>query len=223
MIVTSSIFLAVGIISLVSYFVIFFKLKKRKIFKVEDTFLNSFGYEFYRILNPQTRIILYALLIISSFSFSLSSFFSLSYIISNYLIIVASIFTLGVSLITISNFIPLSQYKIHLVSFFVGLTSLFSSTLLIAIANLIGEILPGFICIIALFFAAIIFSFLINPYNSNWFKLEKNNSSKDNKFVKPKINFLALEEWLSLSLILLISILYFSLNLYNYLSLVNIN
>ena len=114
----------------------------------------------------------------------------------------------------ISNILPLNYYKSHLIfsilaffffataSFLTGLIPFVSGSTLETFYNkpiqfIIGAI--GLIC----------FASLINPKLANWAKMEKTEVNGKVIYVRPRINFYALYEWIYLILMAVVSLLLF--------------
>lgn len=190
-----------------------FSLKKEK----RNSFLNSYGYEFYANCNLPIKVSLYALLSMSAVLItSGETIFLTSGKVSYYSIIMAITFTLSFFCLVAGNIIPLSHPKTHLIfsslGFFVFCFSCF--IYLFSITNVLRNLTSkaNYNDVIAIFVGIIgILSFaaLFNPRLKNWIKMERSEVDGKIVYVKPKINFLPLYEWCYLILMVLVAVLFF--------------
>ena len=131
-----------------------------------------------------------------------------------YQFVLSILFPLSTLFLYISNILPLNYYKSHLIfsilaffffataSFLTGLIPFVSGSTLETFYNkpiqfIIGAI--GLIC----------FASLINPKLANWAKMEKTEVNGKVIYVRPRINFYALYEWIYLILMAVVSLLLF--------------
>ena len=214
MIIVSLVFLSIGLLFLLIFFIFIFLLKDKKVYLV-----NSFGYEIYCSMPLERRILFYSMLGIFSSLSTAGIWMTLSVFNSIYLIMVSLLFVLGFVLISISNIIPFSLYKYHLISYYLGSGFIIASSLLMFFTNNIrgiiidSDMIPLPLSIGFIFIFVIFLAFILNPKNSEWFKLYKVNTNGKTHYQKPKINYLALEEWLSLGVLGIVDVLFIILNL----------
>lgn len=212
--IVSLVFLSIGLLFLLIFFIFIFLLKDKKVYLV-----NSFGYEIYCSMPLERRILFYSMLGIFSSLSTAGIWMTLSVFNSIYLIMVSLLFVLGFVLISISNIIPFSLYKYHLISYYLGSGFIIASSLLMFFTNNIrgiiidSDMIPLPLSIGFIFIFVIFLAFILNPKNSEWFKLYKVNTNGKTHYEKPKINYLALEEWLSLGVLGIVDVLFIILNL----------
>ena len=212
--IVSLVFLSIGLLFLLIFFIFIFLLKDKKVYLV-----NSFGYEIYCSMPLERRILFYSMLGIFSSLSTAGIWMTLSVFNSIYLIMVSLLFVLGFVLISISNIIPFSLYKYHLISYYLGSGFIIASSLLMFFINNIrgiivdSDMIPLPLSIGFIFIFVIFLAFILNPKNSEWFKLYKVNTNGKTHYEKPKINYLALEEWLSLGVLGIVDVLFIILNL----------
>ena len=211
---TPLIFLSLGIVFLLLYFSLLLLFKNKKI-----SLANSFGFEIYSTLPLEKRLLLYFMLFIFSSISSVGIWITLNFFNSPYLIIVSILYLLGYVLIALSNIIPFTFYKYHLVSYYSGTAFIIVSSILIFLAKYIDGIIidnfliPQAFVILIMFVSLILLIFLSNPKNSSWYKLNKVSINGETKYEKPSINYLALEEWLTLGLLGIVNSLFIFLSL----------
>lgn len=212
--IVSLVFLSIGLLFLLIFFAFIFLLKDKKVYLV-----NSFGYEIYSSMPLERRVLFYSMLGIFSSLSTAGIWMTLSVFNSIYLIMVSLLFVLGFVLISISNIIPFSLYKYHLISYYLGSGFIIASSLLMFFTNNIrgiiidSDMIPLPLSIGFIFIFVIFLAFILNPKNSEWFKLYKVNTNGKTHYEKPKINYLALEEWLSLGVLGIVDVLFIILNL----------
>ena len=212
--ITALIFLSLSLVFLLIYFLLLISFKNKDI-----SLANSFGFEIYSSLPIEKRVLLYFLLFLFSSTSSTGIWMTFSFFNSPYLIFVSSLFLLGYTFIALSNIIPFTLYKYHLISYYSGSAFISVSSLLIFLAKYVEGILidndllpqPFVISLIAISFVLLIF--LGNPKNSSWYKLNKVNNNGETKYEKPSINSLALEEWITLALLGLVNSFFIVLSL----------
>jgi hypothetical protein len=165
---------------------------------------NSFPYNFYMNVSLPTRILLYALLLIASLTTMVGQcFFFLSF--SNpYFLCLAIVCPLSLACLLISNLLPLTFYRSHILLAAVGFFITSLSGLLFAFSNLVvgSSIIEGNLCqpiqIVIGVLSGILLLAMFNPKLMNWYKMEKTEENGKTYYVKPKLNFFALYEWLFL-------------------------
>ena len=204
-----------GFILVILYFVllIFSNMSVRK--EERNSFANSFPYLYYQNMPMSMRIFLYIILGLGLVLIGMGEclFFS-GLTFTCYQFVLSILFPLSTLFLYISNILPLNYYKSHLIfsilaffffataSFLTGLIPFVSGSTLETFYNkpiqfIIGAI--GLIC----------FASLINPKLANWAKMEKTEVNGKVIYVRPRINFYALYEWIYLILIAVVSLLLF--------------
>lgn len=165
---------------------------------------NSFPYEFYMEFPIGIRVALYSLLFLSLIAsiIGISCFF-LAFN-TTYMLMTMSLYVISIIAITFSNVISLSHYKIHialsLISFFFfsysALLITFSTSLNSALIYKENFNLPIIVILGVLGFSILLA--MLNPRIKNWSKKERCEDNGKTFYVKPKINYLALYEWIFL-------------------------
>lgn len=204
-----------GFILVVLYFVllIFSNMAVRK--EERNSFNNSFPYLYYQNMPMSMRIFLYIILGLGLVLIGMGEclFFS-GLTFTCYQFVLSILFPLSALFLYISNILPLNYYKSHLIfsilaffffataSFLTGLIPFVSGSMLETFYNkpiqfIIGAI--GLIC----------FASLLNPKLANWAKMEKTEVNGKVIYVRPRINFYALYEWIYLMLMAVVSLLLF--------------
>lgn len=204
-----------GFILVVLYFVllIFSNMAVRK--EERNSFNNSFPYLYYQNMPMSMRIFLYIILGLGLVLVGMGEclFFS-GLTFTCYQFVLSILFPLSALFLYISNILPLNYYKSHLIfsilaffffataSFLTGLIPFVSGSTLETFYNkpiqfIIGAI--GLIC----------FASLLNPKLANWAKMEKTEVNGKVIYVRPRINFYALYEWIYLMLMAVVSLLLF--------------
>lgn len=208
-----------GFILVILYFVllIFSNMAVRK--EERNSFNNSFPYLYYQNMPMSMRIFLYIILGLGLVLIGMGEclfFFGLTF--TCYQFVLSILFPLSALFLYISNILPLNYYKSHLIfsilaffffataSFLTGLIPFVSGSTLETFYNkpiqfIIGAI--GLIC----------FASLLNPKLANWAKMEKTEVNGKVIYVRPRINFYALYEWIYLILMAVVSLLLF-INMY---------
>lgn len=204
-----------GFILVILYFVllIFSNMSVRK--EERNSFNNSFPYLYYQNMPMSMRIFLYIILGLGLVLIGMGEclFFS-GLTFTCYQFVLSILFPLSALFLYISNILPLNYYKSHLIfsilaffffataSFLTGLIPFVSGSTLETFYNkpiqfIIGAI--GLIC----------FASLLNPKLANWAKMEKTEVNGKVIYVRPRINFYALYEWIYLILMAVVSLLLF--------------
>ena len=204
-----------GFLLVVLYFVllIFSNMAVRK--EERNSFNNSFPYLYYQNMPMSMRIFLYIILGLGLVFIGMGEcmFFS-GLTFTCYQFVLSILFPLSALFLYISNILPLDYYKSHLIfsvlafflfateSFLTGLIPFVSGSTLENFYNkpiqfIIGAI--GLIC----------FASLLNPKLANWAKMEKTEVNGKVIYVRPRINFYALYEWVYLLLMAVVSLLLF--------------
>lgn len=201
------ILIIIGTVFLLLYFFfLVFLNSKIKDKDEQNSFLNSFPYQFYCSNSIQVRIFLYLLLIVFSLCTSIGEAMYFVSLKSVHFITLSVIFPLSLILIVTSNFTPLSKYKSHILCAFLGFGMYIFSSLFYAFSNIIpGAVLfqnsiSIFSTIILGIFGSIGLILFFNKKLLDWPKMDKAEIDGKTIYVKPKINYLALYEWIYLIL-----------------------
>ena len=205
----SIILLGIGLLFLGIYFLLLVLFKNKEV-----SLSNSFGYEIYSSLSADKRFTLYFLLLVFSGLTGTGIYMGLSIFKSLYLNIISITFIVGFLLTCVSNIIPLSIYKYHIICYFAGIGLISSSSLLFFIGKINNELildnnlisLP--ISVVFLLLSVTLLIFLANPNNSSFYKLVKVEKNGNTSYEKPKVNYLALEEWSSLVIMGIMNLLF---------------
>lgn len=209
-------FLIGGVVLVLLYFILLLFSNRVAEKSDRNSLLNSFPYLFYQNMPMSMRIFLYvvlggAVLLMGMGEALLFSGMEFTY----YQFALSLLFPLSLLSLYISNLLPLNYYRSHLVFSVLGfflfasasvLTGLIpfvsGATLEIAYYNktimiLIGAI--GLLCFLG----------LCNPKLANWSKMQKAEDNGKTYYVKPKVNFYAFYEWISLMLMAAVALLFF--------------
>lgn len=165
---------------------------------------NSFPYEFYMEFPISIRVALYSLLFLSLIAsiIGISCFF-LAFN-TTYMLMTMSLYVISIIAITFSNVISLSHYKIHIALSLISFFFFSYSALLITLSTIIpGALiftehvnLPIIVILGVLGFSLLLA--MLNPRLKDWSKKERCEDNGKTFYVKPKINYLALYEWIFL-------------------------
>lgn len=174
-------------------------LKERRL-----SFKNSFPYEFYMEFPIGIRVALYSLLFLSLITsiIGISCFF-LAFN-TTYMLITMSLYLISIIALTFSSVIPLSNYKLHISLSLISFFYFIFSALLITISTIIPGALiftENFNLPIIVILGVLGFSLLLamlNPRLKDWAKKERCEDNGKTFYVKPKINYFALYEWIFL-------------------------
>ena len=204
-----------GFILLVLYFVllIFSNMTVRK--EERNSFNNSFPYLYYQNMPLSMRIFLYIILGLGLVFVGMGEclFFS-GLTFTCYQFVLSVLFPLSALFLYISNILPLNYYKSHLIfsvlaffffataSFLTGLIPFVSGSTIDSFYNKPIQLIIGAIGLLS-------FASLINPKLANWAKMEKTEVDGKVIYVRPRINFYALYEWIYLMLMAVVSLLFF--------------
>lgn len=176
-----------------------FNLREKK--EERNSFLNSFGYQFYSAQPLQIRLVLYLLLFASCLLIGVSEAVYFSSMRSYFFLILSFTFPLSLVFLTAGNVIPLSKYKAHILFSMMGFGFFSVSCLMFAFSSVVpGAVLYqgsiNLVCQIVLgVIGALFFLLLFNPKLSDWAKMEKSEVNGTTYYLKPKVNYLALYEW----------------------------
>ncbi len=167
---------------------------------------NSYGYEFYASSSPSMRGILYTLISIDMVSLCMMFLFYGLSDHSVYTYCVLGVFLVSVICLCASNMIPLSHPFAHLSTAYIGMGFMGVGALLSAFSDIVNASLFHLVdmgvpaSIIMGFIGSVIIIALFNPKLRNWAKYDKSEVDGMTVYVKPKVNWLALYEWIALIL-----------------------
>lgn len=209
-------FLIGGVILVLLYFILLFFSNHAVDKKERNSLLNSFPYLFYQNTPMSMRILLYVILGGAVVLIGLGeAFFFSAMEFTYYQFALSLLFPLALLCLYISNLLPLNYYRSHLVFSVLGfflfasasvLTGLIpfvtGATLEIVYYNKTIVILIGVIGLLC-------FLGLCNPKLANWSKMQRAEDNGKTYYVKPKINFYAFYEWMSLILMAVVALLLF--------------
>ena len=208
--------LAIGVVLLVAYIVILISSNSKVDVENKNHFRNSFPFQYYMSASISTRAILYSLIVVSliSMSMGLCFFFSgMEY--TFYQLFLAILFPVSGMMLLISNILSLSFYKAHIATSMISFVTFGLACTSMALIPFI----PGLaiethfystvICVIIGIIGIFSLLSLVNPKLSNWSKMDKVEKNGTTYYVKPKINFYTLNEWITLFLYGVVSVLIF--------------
>ena len=177
---------------------------------------NSYPYEYYMNMNEKKRTIIYTIICVNMLVSSLASFLALYGLKSAFSLLVAIMFVLAIITFSLGFITPLSKTKTHIILIISSFLLYMSVNIMLAFIKVIeGTIYYGtdFTLTISIILGVCGFISLLsffNPKLKNWAKLEKSEDNGTTFYIKPKVNYLALYEWIYYILfelsILLISI-----------------
>lgn len=204
-----------GAVFLICYLLFLFLFYRYPTKVEQDKFQNTYPYQFYASL-PSTmkKVVLYIVfafsilfLVFGSFTF----FLSLSTV---YNILIGIAFSLSILFLGLSNITSLSYYKRHILFALLAIGFYSLACLMYSFRSIVDPIIgqEGYSTvpidiIIGIFGGLFLFS-LFNPGLLNWAKMDKTEVDGTTYYVKPKINYLALEEWILLVMQLITGALY---------------
>lgn len=165
-------------------------------------FRNSYPYEIYSRLSIPNRILLYGSLFLNGALGALGLFFSFLSFDSSYSFIIGIVYSISFLCLVASNVLPLNFYKSHLLTSLCGILGFsFASILSCFITVIPGALgtdqtffLP--ICIIVGVLGFLVFLSCFNPKLLSWAKMDKAEENGKTIYLKPKVNYLAIYEWL---------------------------
>ncbi len=198
-------FLTIGFALFIAYVIVLFYSNSLLDKVNRNHFRNSFPYNFYMDDSIVLRVILYVLLGLSVLSACVGeSFFFIS--LGGYGMLIAGGILLPLSLLflAVSNILPLSFYKSHIVFALLGFLSFCGSMILLSVITPVVDPalnVEGLSIVSRIFFGVMGFASLlslINPKLMDWAKMEKTEENGKSYYVKPKFNFLAMYEWIFL-------------------------
>ena len=165
--------------------------------------LNSFPCEYFMEMNQKKRISCFILLIAIQFFQAVCLFISIYYLRSVYSLFCALIAAVG-SLVFVIGFIsPLSRTILHISAIICSFFMLLFFNTLLAFINVVPNSydiafssfsMPYYVSCGTI--AILIFISLCNPKLFNWSRMEKTEQDGKTIYIKPKVNYLALYEWI---------------------------
>lgn len=168
-------------------------------------FRNSFPYNFYKDASLPSRIVMYSLFGLSMLMTVVGlAFFFVSFQTS-FMWILGIVLPLSYLFLGISNILPLSYYRSHILFsalaflIFTSFCSLFAFVKIIPNALIDDSELALWVCIpIGIIGMISFFGVIFNPKLRNWAKMDKVEEDGKTYYIKPKINYYALYEWICL-------------------------
>lgn len=180
----------------------------------KNRFRNSFPYNFYISQSMRLRIVSYALLALSSLSTIVGESFFLISFSGSYMYLLAVMLPLSLLCLSVSNFLSLTFYKAHITLAFLGFvlfavcSILFGISYLVPSSMLYTEQVVQPIFVIVLVIGIVMLLSLLNPKLLYWFRMDKTEEDGKTYYVKPKINFFAMYEWIFTVMEYLVSFLF---------------
>ncbi len=183
-------------------------------------FRNSYPYEIYSKLSIPNRILLYGSLFLNGILGALGLSFSFMSLNSNYSFIIGVVYSVSFICLIASNVLSLNFYKSHLLTSLCGILGFAFASILCCFITVIPEALGPEktfylpICIIIGVLGFLVLFSCFNPKLLSWAKMDKAEENGKTIFLKPKVNYLALYEWLVyifynvISLIIFISLFF---------------
>ncbi len=166
----------------------------------EFSFKNSYPYELYFNMSIPQRVFVYSMLFLSVGLGSVGFIFAFQSLLTSYALIIGIAYGVSYIALAISNVLPLTFYKSHIFSALFGLFGFaFASILLCFItvipSGMLMENLDLPVVIIAGVFGFIVLLSCFNPKLLLWGRMDKTEEDGKTYYLKPKINYLALYEW----------------------------
>lgn len=198
-------FLVIGIALFIVYIIVLAYSNSLLDNVSKSHFRNSFPYNFYMSDSIVMRVVLYVLLGLGTLMTCVGEAFFFISFNSSFMLILGIALPLSLLFIAISNVIPLSYYKLHLVFSLSGFCLFGGSGILLAFVKVIPNALGSnydfliFLSVMFGFLGFVSLLSLLNPKLSSWAKMDKTEEDGKTYYVKPKINFYALYEWIFLA------------------------
>ncbi len=208
-------FFVIAIAICIVYFSVLLYQNSRYPRTERNSLRNSYGYEFYASEQPATRGILYTLMSMDIVSLCLGFFFCFLTDKSLYSYMLSAVFIISLICICAANMIPLSHPIAHLVTAFTGMGFMGVGTFLLAFSDMINDGLFHLVdmglgvSITMGIIGGIMIVALFNPKLRDWAKLDRTEVDGVTVYEKPKINWLALYEWISIILCHVIGLILF--------------
>ncbi len=207
------IFLIGGILLILSYFCFILYSNRMARMEERNSFLNSFPYLYYQNMPISMRIFLYILLGLGIVLLGLGeSFFFSAMTFTPYQLALAILFPISSLCLYLSNILSLNYYKFHLITSILGFFFFASASLLTGLITFISGTgvqiyYNTAITVIIGVIGLLSFLSLLNPKLANWAKMQKTEVNGKVVYVRPKVNFYALYEWIYLGLQTVVAIL----------------
>lgn len=203
-----------GTISFIFYMIVLLLSNSMLDKQDKNRFRNSFPYQFYAKSSMPMRVMMYVMLLVSVCFTCCGEFFLLfasrMTVIS---IMIAILLPISLILLFISNILSLVHAKSHIITSTISFFTFSLACILFALTTFIPSVdtlyISRVISIIVGVIGLIALISLINPKLSNWAKMEKAEIDGKTVYVKPKINYYALYEWIFLILMEIVALLLF--------------
>lgn len=194
-----------GFCLLVLYFILL--LYGNKLSGGNNKLSNSFPYLYYMSFPSTLRLVSIVTVIASAICIGVGeALFFMSMTFSYYQLMLAITFPLSLLLLLLSNLLSLNYYKSHIFCSTASLLLFAFSCICFGLIKIVkgdagssnsytyAVLIPVFII------GLLVLLSLINPKLMNWAKMDKAEENGKTIYVRPKINFLALYEWILLCL-----------------------
>lgn len=207
-------FFLIGLAAFMIYFIMLLVVNGRLPKDTRSSLANSYPYQFYMDQPVAYRTILYVLLGLSALGIGAAESLYLFAFKTVYMDVLGIVFPLALICLVFSNFISLNHYKTHILLSSLGFFGFIFGSLLLSFVKVVpggialGDInLPIYILIGVL--GGLGFLSMFNPKLSNWAKMDRAEENGKVYYVKPKVNFYALYEWVYLILMEVTALLMF--------------
>lgn len=186
-------------------------------YRKEERYLlrNSFPPEFHRVMKLPVRILVMATLFLSVFASIWGISVYLFSMESLYFMLVAIGYLIGSASLFLTHVTSLENYKLHIIFALVALVFYAFPSILVGLSFIIGEgaiALDGSMNLVITIVIGVIgfiaFLLLFNPKLALWAKMEKSEDNGKTIYVRPKINFLCVYEWMAVIETALIDLLF---------------
>lgn len=200
------IFLIGALLLLLAYYILVIYSNRAIEREERNSFLNSFPYLYYQNMPMSMRLFLYILLGVGVVMLGLGeSFFFSAITFSSYQLALAILFPIASLCLYLSNILSLNYYKMHLITSILGFFFFASACLLTGLVTFvsgtgINMYYNRAITIVIGVIGLLCFLSLLNPKLANWAKMQKTEVNGKVVYIRPKVNFYALYEWIYLSL-----------------------
>ncbi len=209
----SSIFLVIGFALFLMYMALVIYSNAMLSGVEKNHFRNSFPYNFYISQKITVRIVSYILLGLACLSGMVGESFFLISFSGGYMYFLAAMLPISLLCLSVSNILSLTFYKSHISLAFIGFFLFSLSCILLGISFLIPSAMldtdqvsqPIFIIVSIL--GVVLLGSLFNSKLLNWFRMDKTEENGKTYYVKPKVNFFAMYEWIFLGMEYLVSFL----------------
>lgn len=212
--------LLTGLISFAVYFAILMYCNLANNKEERNHFRNSYPYQYYSSFKMNVRLFLYIVLTCSLLLQAMGIvLFISSQKFTIYQLIPCILYAIAYLSMLASNILSLSYYKKHLVFTLIGFFTFSLSCILTGVIPFVEGLTYDSMfyskgcCISLIVIGSLLLLMLINPKLTSWAKMEKAEDNGTTYYIKPKINFLALYEWIYLFIMNITSII-FIINLF---------